>query len=148
MRWQRDEAGSALVELALFLPLYVPVLIGIADYAFLIVQEINLQEAAAAGAAYGTIPGNYTNLAGMQNAANASAPMLGSSMSVTAVNTYGCSSGGPPVGATATCPGGGGPLMFVQVTTNYTGSAVLKFAGFPSTLAMQGFASFEVPPAP
>ena len=147
MRWMDDEAGSALVEMALFLPLYILVLGGIANCGFLIVEDIQVQEAAAAGAAFATIPGNYSNTNGMQTAAKASSSMLGSLITTVAVNVYSCSSGGTAVNTTASCPGGGGPLMFAQVTTTYTATTVLNFAGFPSTVTMQGFASYEVPPA-
>lgn len=147
MRWMGDESASAMVEMAVALPLYILILVGIADYGYVIVQKIQVQEAAAAGAAYATIPGKYKDTDGMIAAARASTAMLGRSLTVDAVNVYACSSGGIAVGAASTCPSGG-VLMFAQVTTAYTATTILRYAGFPATVTMQGFASYEVPWAP
>jgi Flp pilus assembly protein TadG len=143
----RGDAGSAIVELALFVPVFLLMLAGIVNYGFLIEEEIQVQEAAAAGAAYATIPGNYKDVAGMTAAAQSSSSMLGGAISVSATNVYSCSPGGGSVGSSASCSGGQ-PLMFAQVTTTYTAMTVLQYAGIPSTFTLRGFASYEVPWAP
>lgn len=137
-----------MIEMAVALPLFILVLVGIADYGYLIVQKIHVQEAAAAGAAYATIPGKYKDTDGMVAAARASSAMLGNSLTVNAVNVYSCTSGGASAGSGSTCPSGGGVLMFAQVTTRYTATTMLRYVGIPSTVTMQGFASYEVPWAP
>ena len=148
MRFIKKESGSAMVEVALFLPMYILILVGIADYGYLIVEKIHVQEAAAAGAAYGTIPGKYKDTTGMTAAAKASSSMLGSSLTVSAVNTYSCTTGGSKVTSIATCPSGCGPLMYAQVTTSYSAKTVLDWIGIPSIVTLQGFASYEVPWTP
>ena len=143
----RSEDGSTLIELALLLPVFVLVFAGIANYAFWIEEKIQLQEAAAAGAAYATIPGNATDTAGMIAAARAASPQFNTTMTVTAVNTYSCSPGGTAVTSSATCSGlSAGPLLFAQVTTSATEYPVLKYLGMPTSLTMQGYASYEVVP--
>ena len=143
----RNEEGSTLIELALLLPLFVLILAGIANYAFWIEEKIQLQEAATAGAAYATIPGNSTNTAGMIAAANAASPQFNTAMTVTAVNVYSCTPGGAAVTSSATCSGlSAGPLLFAQVTTSATEYPVLTYLGMPASLTIQGYASFEVVP--
>ena len=143
----RCEDGSTLVELALLLPVFILVLAGIANYAFWIEEKIQLQEAAAAGAAYATIPGNGSDVTGMIAAARAASPQFNVAMTVTAVNTYSCSPGGAAVASTATCSGlSAGPLLFAQVKTSATEFPVLKYLGMPTSMTMQGYASYEVVP--
>ena len=146
MTTRKDESGAALVELALLLPVFVLMFVGIVNYAILIEQRVQLQEAAAAGAAYATIPGNQTNIAAMKAVAVASAPQFNTTMAVTAADVYSCSPGGAVVTAVTVCPGGGGPLLFVQVTTSATEYPVLRYLGMPTSMTMQGFASYEVVP--
>jgi len=144
---RKGESGSAMIELALLLPLFILILAGITNYAFLIEQKIQLQEAATAGAAYATIPGNSTDISGMVSAAKASSPMFNTTMVVTAANVYSCTPGGAAVGSTTTCSGlSAGPLLFAQVTTSATEYPVLRFIGMPTSLTMQGYASYEVVP--
>lgn len=136
-----------MIEMTVFLPLYILILVGIVDYGFFVQQKIQVQEAAAAGAAYATIPGKYKDINGMIAAAQASSSTLGPSITVNAVNVYSCAPGGGAVTAGASCSGAA-PLMFAQVTTSYTASPVLRYPWVPSTIVMQGFAAYEVPWAP
>jgi hypothetical protein len=142
-----DASGSVLVELAVWISVFVLIFVGIVNYAFLIEEGIQVQEAAAAGAEYGTIPGHYNDFTGMVAAAKASvsSQVLSTMDTPVAVNVYSCSPGGAAVLRTASCYDGGTPLMFVQVTTSVTESQVLQYVGMPSTLTMTGFASYEVP---
>jgi Flp pilus assembly protein TadG len=147
MKILRDASGSVMVELAVCISVFVLIFVGIVNYAFLIEVGIQVQEAAAAGAEYGTIPGNYNDFPGMVAAARASvsSQVLSTMATPVAVNVYSCSPGGTVVARTASCYDGGTPLMFVQVTTSATESVVLHYVGMPSTLTMTGFASYEVP---
>jgi Flp pilus assembly protein TadG len=146
-RLLREESGSILVEVAVYMSLFVLILVGIVDYCFLIEARMQVQEAAAAGAQYGTIPGKYNDFTGMEAAATASvttkiAPYMSQPV---AVNIYACSPGGSAVSRTATCSDGGTPLMFVQVTTSITQTPVMRYTGISSSYTMTGFASYEVP---
>ena len=140
-------SGSVMVELAVWISVFVLIFVGIVNYAFLIEAGIQVQEAAAAGAEYGTIPGHNSDFAGMVAAAKASvsAQVLSTMATPVAVNVYSCSPGGAVVARSAACYDGGTPLMFVQVTTSVTESQVMQYVGMQSTLTMTGFASFEVP---
>jgi Flp pilus assembly protein TadG len=145
MKILRGESGTALIEFAVFLSFFGLLLSGITDYSIYIQQEMVLSQAAAAGAAYGIIPGNQENLTGMKAAATAAATGV-SGMTVTAVDVYICTAGGSAVTSTATCSGYyTSPMMYVQVKTSATVPAALKWAGISSSLTLQGFAQYRVP---
>jgi Flp pilus assembly protein TadG len=143
-RFLRSERGVALIEFALFLPILTFLFVGIVDYALEIQEAMQIQEAAAAGAAYGTIPGNQSNLTGMQTAAqNAAAGISG--FSAVATEIYECTAGGSTVTSSTTCSGYGTPITYVQVTTSATIPVYLAYPGMPSSLTLHGGATYRVP---
>ncbi len=144
MSFARSESGVALIEFALFLPILAFLFVGIVDYALEIQEILQIQEAAAAGAAYGIIPGNQTNLTGMQTAAQkAAADVTG--FNATAADVYTCTPGGAAVTSATTCPGYGTPITYVQVTTTATIPVYLAYPGMPSSLTLHGQAIYRVP---
>jgi len=138
--------GSALVEFAVFLPILAMVFVVCVDYALMVQEQIQVQDAATAGAAYGAIPGNQSNLTGMQNAAINAAPGV-SGFNAVASNVYTCTPGGTAVTSTTTCSGYGTPIEYVRVHTTATASPLLAYSGIPS-LSLQGYATFRVLWAP
>lgn len=137
-----SESGSVLVEFAVSISVLTLVFMGIADYGLMIQQAMLVTEAAAAGAAYGAIPGNQSNLSGMQTAARNTASGV-SGFNVTATNVFTCTPGGASVSSSATCSGYGTPIEYVQVTTSATVNPLLSWAGI-SPSALTGKASFRV----
>lgn len=146
-RFLAEDRGSALLEFALFLSPLILILVGIADYSFAIHEAMQVQQAAAAGAAWGSIPGNESNTAGMQTAAtNAATGVPG--FSVNATNLWTCTPGGASVSSTALCTSGGTtytPLKYVVVKTSGTVPRPLSFPGISSNGTLNGSASFRVP---
>jgi Flp pilus assembly protein TadG len=140
----RSESGVALIEFALFLPILAFLFVGIVDYSLEIQETQQIQEAAAAGAEYGAIPGNQKNLAGMQTvAANAASGVSG--FSATASDIFTCSPGGTAVTSATTCSGYGTPIEYVNVTTVATIPVYLVYPGMPSSLTLHGAATYRVP---
>lgn len=129
MKLLRSEEGSAMVEVALALPLLALLLAGTIDYGVYAERKMQAVEAANAGAAYGAIAGNQKDTTGMQNAAKAAVPAL-SSLNATATYFYSCTSGGATVGSTTSCSAGT-PLQYVKVVTTATVNA---WVGLPSSL--------------
>jgi len=147
MRVLRDESGVAMVEFALFLPLLAFMFVGIVDYALYEQETLQVQEAATAGAAYGTIPGNVKALTGMQTAAaNAASGLTG--FAAVATDVFTCTPGGATVTSATTCSGYGTPIEYVQVSTSATVPAMLAYPGMPASLTLHGQASFRVPWTP
>jgi Flp pilus assembly protein TadG len=136
--------GSAMVELAVFLSLAVLLFMGIVDYGLELQQAMQVQEAAAAGASFGAIPGNESNLTGMKAAAASAAPNV-SGLTVTATNVWTCSAGGASVASTSLCAGSVTPYKYVVVTTSANVPVLLLYAALPSALALHGKATYQVP---
>ncbi len=146
----RNDSGAALVEFAISVSLFTLILAGLADTAYYIHAETELQDAASAGAYYGTIPGNQTNGTYMQASAVAAAPDL-TGVSATPIDFYSCTPGGAHVTSATTCnnfvngTAYGTPIMYVQVTTSATVPAMLKWTGISTSLQLQGFAVYRAP---
>jgi Flp pilus assembly protein TadG len=138
-----SEQGSALVEFALCLPMLVVVLAGIVDYGEMIQVSMLVTQAASAGAAYGAIPGNNNDLAGMQAAGRNSASGL-VSLTVSAVDIYSCTAGGTAVLSSNVCSGYGTPIKYAQVKASATFQPILPFDGLSSPTTLQSTSSFRV----
>jgi len=148
MRLFSDESGGALVEFAAFLSMLVLLFVGMVDYALEIQQAMQVTEAASAGASFGSIPGNQKNLSGIEAAATNSASGV-HGFTVTAVDVFICP--GPPVvsaSISTTCTGYGKPIEYVQVNTSATVPPLMAYIGMPSSLKLNGSASFRVPWTP
>lgn len=146
MTQRAGENGSTLLELALILPVALLVACGIFNYAFWIRRAMLLQEAAAAGAAYGALPGNVHDSAGMVQIANYSvtgSASGNSAITVSATDFYTCSPGGSQVTVSTSCSVGA-PYHYVQVTTSMTPNATVHNALLPTSLALTGQATFRV----
>ena len=145
MKLIRQNSGQALVEFALISSVFILLFVGIVDYGIYIHQQMELNEAASAGAAYGTIPGNQQATANMQSLALDTASDV-SGMTATATYFYTCAPGGAQVASTFSCNASfdSNPLMYVQVTTNATVPAALKWSGISSSLVLQGQATYRV----
>ena len=141
--WQAN-SGSVLVEFAIFASMLMLVFSGIVDYSIFLHHQMELTEAAAAGASFGIIPGNQENTAGMKAAAVAAAPDV-SGLQVTASYLYTCTPGGSPVSSTSNCSNYGTPIMYVKVVTSATVPAALRWTGIASSLALGATATYRVP---
>ena len=139
----REESGSALVEFAVFISVLVLIFLGVADYAFYIKAKMELQDAVASAAAYGSVPGNESNFSGMENVATSQIQGV-SNPTVTATNTYACSPGGTSVTAGSLCTGNVTPYKYVVVTASATVPRSFVYPGIPASLVMTSTASYRV----
>lgn len=139
-----DESGNALVEFAVFLSLLAFIVVGMVDYSFAIHEAMQVQQAAAAGASFGAIPGNESNLGAIQTATqNAATGIPGFSVSVT--NLWACSAAGASVTSTTVCGPGVTPFKYVVVKTSGSVPKPLSFPGISSNGTVYGSAVFQVP---
>ena len=140
-----DEGGQALIEFALFSTLFILLFAGIVDYSVYMHMQTELKECAAAGAGIGASTDNQENTTAMEYLAYFSAPDLASKITINATYFYTCTQGGAHVTNTTVCTGSyTTPLMYVQVTTSAPIPAMLKWSGLPSTLTLQGQATYRV----
>lgn len=134
-----SEDGSAMVEFACVLPVFVLVLAGMVDYSLNIEQRMRVTEGAAMGAAYGSIAGNQQDAAGMRAAASAGlAGMTG--LRVEATSFWTCSVGGAHTASNSACADGSLPMQWVQVETIAKVEPLLKFPGIAADQDLHGLA--------
>lgn len=149
MSFLRSEEGSSLLEFSLILPLMLLLFIGVVDLGFAVAESMSVEDAARAGAEYGSLPGKVNDLAGMQTAARNAAGGL-STLQVTASNWCSCTPNGSPTPCASTCSGSGNPVQYVQVQTSATVNTVLgvktilNYTGLPTSLTLQGFSALRV----
>ena len=138
-----SESGSALLELSLVLPMVLFIFLGIVDIGLAISESMTVEDAARAGAEYGALIGNETNITGMQNAASVAANGL-PGFQATATSWCSCSPNGSVVSCSSTCSGSTNPLQYVQVQTGATVNAIYGYPGLPASFALTGFAALRV----
>jgi Flp pilus assembly protein TadG len=136
------EQGASIVEVALLLPVLVLLLLGAIDFGMAYYLDIEIGNAAYAGALYGSQ--NNTDTTGMQNAAVKDAANV-KNMTATAIYGCECSDGTNQVPSCTTQPAGCSvnPVNYVQVTTSATYRTLFPWPGIPSTFPMQGLAKLR-----
>ena len=143
----RKETGQALVELAFVVPIFTILLIGAAEFGRLAYADIEVCNAARAGAAYGSQ--NHvtaTDTTGIQTAATQDAPNVGG-ITATVTNTCSCSDGTYGVtcaNAGTKCVSPGRILETVQVNTTATVNVGFHIAGTATSFTLHGLANMRV----
>lgn len=147
----RDDAGSALIELALTLGILgVPLLMGTVHFSILLIDSIIISNAAHAGAEYGMVSATYaSDTSYIQTAAQEDASGLGTTLTVTPTVFYVCSTAiagtqySTQSAATAACSSSHA-LEFLQVVASATVTPVLGFPGFPNSVNLSSTSIMEV----
>lgn len=135
------QRGTALVELALVLPLLLVLLAGIADYGRALSMATAVANAARVGAQYAiSSPPRETDTAGIRSAVIDSAPSF-SGLTVTSTRSCQCP-GSSSVSCGGSC-GSGSMLTYVQVTVTATSSAIFSYSGLPFTGKITGQATMR-----
>lgn len=127
----RSEAGTALVELAISVPILLLLLLGAVGMATVIYDSIAVENAALAGVQYGsntTITAADTT--GIQNAAAASAPSL--TLTTTPSTSCICSDGNSSACQPTDCPNGASIETILTVNTQTTINPSVYFPGLGS----------------
>jgi|HubBroStandDraft_6_1064221.scaffolds.fasta_scaffold41868_4 Flp pilus assembly protein TadG len=142
----RDDIGQAFVELALVLPIFILLLVGVAEVGRLAYASIEVSNAARAGVAYGSQ--NHTTASDTANirlAAIQDAPNL---TTLTAIATQVCSCSD---GTAITCANAGTTCLkpahiieYVKVTTSAPVNTAFHFPGIASSITFRGFAIMRV----
>jgi Flp pilus assembly protein TadG len=145
-----------MVELALIVAfLGVPLLMGTAEMGILVYESIEVANAAQAASNYGMQSPTYAaNTSVLVTSAQAEAPDLGSSLTVTPTLYWACSSaiGGThytgsnaQTNAQAACTGSGNAaLEFIQVNTSASVTPQIHLPALPSTFTLASQSVKEV----
>jgi Flp pilus assembly protein TadG len=145
----RDDKGQAFVELALILPVFILLLVGVAEFGRLAYAAIEVSNAARAGVAYGAQNhATAADTAGIQTVATQDAPNI---IGLTAVATHACSCVTGATSTTITCSTAGTTclspsriVLSVQVNTSAAVNTVFHFPGTPNTVTLSGQAIMRV----
>ena len=138
---KRSEAGSAFVELGLFTPVLILMMVGAVDLARVFFASISLTNAAEVGVLYGSrTVANSTDTDGMANAARADATDL-SGVTATGERYCTCTTSSSLV-CSASCDGT--QRTYVSVQTAYTYTTLAPIPWVPSSIALSRKAVFRV----
>jgi Flp pilus assembly protein TadG len=138
MRPARSEAGAALLEFSLIVPLVILMFLGVVDLGLAIAQAMTVEDAARAGAEYGTLPGKGSDAAGMQiEATNVASGLAG--FTAKASTWCSCTPGGAASSCTTWC-GTAIPIKYVEVDTSATMQILVGWPGLPTSFALTGLA--------
>lgn len=142
---RRSEKGTALVELAVVLPLLILFAIGAAEFGRLYFAAITVANAARAGAQFGAQNAvSSSNFAGMTLAAQNEAGDLGT------ISNFPSRFCRCPDGTAPACTGGascgsfGAPQIFVKDSVVKTVNLIMKYPGLPTSVAVTKTAIFRV----
>jgi len=143
--WFKSERGASLVEMSLIVPFLGLLLLGVIDFGRAFYLSIEVQNAAEAGALYGSQ--NPTDTTGIESAATTDAPDV-SGMTVTTSSGCECNDGtlsaSPCPTPAPACPVN--VVNYVQVTTAATYTPWLHtwlIPGLPSSMNLKGSAKLR-----
>jgi Flp pilus assembly protein TadG len=141
-----SETGSGLVEVAVMLPVLLLLMIGTLDVGRGYYYAIEINDAAEAGALYGSQ--NPSDTAGMVAAATLNAPDISGGITTSAAYGCECSNGTGLVAGCAVPPGACSTsyVQYVQVNTSWTYRPLFPYPGIPSSYALAGQAILRASP--
>ncbi|MEP6601895.1 MAG: TadE/TadG family type IV pilus assembly protein [Nitrospirota bacterium] len=141
-RWRRNESGSALLEIAVILPVLILLVLGVAEYGRVYFTGITVANAALAGAEFGAQSSGTGDPTLIQQVARNDAG--DQTLTVTSNRVCRCP-GTDTLPCTTTCASGyGNPQFFVNVTASKSLSLILRYPGIPATIQVSRTASFRV----
>lgn len=145
------EAGQALVEFILAVPLLLLLVAGVVDLGRLVYMSVGVANAAHAGAQYGCQNRAAAgDIGGMQTAAANDAPDLvgagNGNLTTTAGSYCQCSDGSSPNSSCTAPPACTGTHLveFVSVTTAGTYTPWFPYPGVPASVTLHGSAVMQV----
>ncbi len=142
------ESGQSFVELALILPIFFSLVVGLAEFALLTYAYIEVQSAAHAAAEYGAQSHvTAADIAGMQQAALNDGINV-SGLSAAASNSCACWDGTTSTAIACTnftgCTSPAHLIMSVQVNTTAPIVPAIRLPGLPQTFTLHGSAVMRV----
>ncbi len=152
-RGLRAEGGSALIELGLILGfLGIPLFLGVGHFGVLLLDSIEITNAAHAGAEYAMRSSTFAEEnPGIIAAAQNESSRIASNLTVTPTIFYACSNaiGGTQYAtqtlANAACTGGSShSLEFIQVVASATITPPVKAPGFANSVTISSTSVMEV----
>jgi Flp pilus assembly protein TadG len=139
----RSDSGNALIELAIGMTVLTALILGAAEFGRIAYAAIEVNDAAHAGAAYGSANRTYAaDNANVTNAAKKDAPDV-SGMTATAVYWCQCSDGSASTCGATDCTGTR-IIEYVTVNTSGTVDPLVYVPGLPKSYTVTGHAVMRV----
>jgi Flp pilus assembly protein TadG len=149
----RGEAGAAIVETALVMPILMLLLVGAVELARVAYAAIEVSNAAKAAVAYGAQGTTQLwDTTGIQTAATNDAGDLAATLTTTPTVSGICSSGAACTGANSMCTNtdcatpGDHIEWILKVNTSATFNPLIHLTGLPTTFSLNGQAVQKVLP--
>lgn len=155
MRARRSQAGQTLLELALLLPIFLVLLMGMFDLGRYMYIYILVGNAARAGAAYGAQSlAQSADTTGIQTAAQNDYQNNGGVSALTVNSSFSCGcdvAGAAPTSVACTGTGAGTCasghwVVTLSVTASGTYSALFPYPGIPASISVSDTATVRVAP--
>lgn len=146
-RATRSQAGTALLEFVLALPLLILLLLGSVEIGRYVYFAIQVGNAARAGVQYGAQNGvTALDSAGIVNAVKADGNTSIAALNVSPSNYCSCWNGssGSSVACSGSCPGGSHIVEYVQVTVSGSVDPLFHYPFLPSTLTVSNTAAMRI----
>lgn len=132
----RDRRGASAVEFAVALPVLVGILIPTTDLGMGFYTQMQVQDAAQAGAQYAVLHG--WDSTAIQNAVTSATALSTITASPAPTQSCGCASGTSitTVGCNASCPDGSTPGSYVTVNAQAPYTTLIPYPGIASSFTV------------
>jgi len=143
-RLSRERSGAAAVELALALPFLAAVLLPMVDIGMAAYQQMAVDDAAQAGAAYALVHG--WNSTAIQTAVTSASDIAGISASPAPTQFCGCPSGSAVASAACggNCAGGAAAGTYVTVNARRTFTPLVPYSGFGTSAVLSASSTVRI----
>jgi len=140
----RGRSGAAAVELALALPFLAAVLLPMVDIGMAAYQQMAVDDAAQAGAAYALAHG--WNSTAIQAAVTSASDITGIAASPAPAEFCGCPSGSSVASATcgSICANGLSVGTYVTVSAQRTFTPLVPYSGYGSSVVISGSSTVRI----
>jgi len=140
---RQNRRGTAIIELAIAIPVLVLLVIGVADFGRMFATGIAVANAARAAAEYGASSvANSANTSAINQAGMDDAADYGT-ITVTSSRFCRCPDGTSPACAGGTCAGTYPMEVFVRADASKTINLILRYPGLPTSMTFRDSATFR-----
>jgi Flp pilus assembly protein TadG len=143
MKRQKGQGGQALIEFAFIVMVMALLALGVVDFALAIQQGMLVQEAATAGALYGSLDTFNANQPSLSQYAGSVAGVGAKGLTTTVTSYCVCSLGGAVIFCTNSCSGDK-PQMYVQSTATSSFASMFPYNILPSSFNLSSTVVMEV----
>ncbi len=143
MKQNKVEGGQALIEFAFIVTVMVLLALGVVDFGLAIQQGMLVQEAATAGALYGSLDNYNASQPSFSQYAGTVAGVGAPGLTTTVTSYCICTLGGAVIFCTNSCSGDK-PQMYVQSTATSSFASMFPYKFLPSSFNLSSTVVIQV----